>query len=203
MEPLASQVNLRDDEHSANRAAMDAIMAEYRQNLSQALSGGGPDLIAKHKNRGKMLARERIDGLLDDGSPFLEFSTLAAYGMYDGDAPAAGVITGIGRIQGRECVIVANDATVKGGTYFPITVKKHLRAQEIALENRLPCIYLVDSGGAFLPLQSEVFPDKEHFGRIFFNQAFQFFFWRIGFNCGFHFFVCNNFNLNSSTYPLR
>lgn len=171
MEPLASQVNLRDDEHSANRAAMDAIMAEYRQNLSQALSGGGPDLIAKHKNRGKMLARERIDGLLDDGSPFLEFSTLAAYGMYDGDAPAAGVITGIGRIQGRECVIVANDATVKGGTYFPITVKKHLRAQEIALENRLPCIYLVDSGGAFLPLQSEVFPDKEHFGRIFFNQA--------------------------------
>ncbi|HSI72292.1 MAG TPA: carboxyl transferase domain-containing protein, partial [Fimbriimonas sp.] len=133
--------------------------------------GGGTDTVAKHKGRGKLLARERIDGLLDEGAAFLEFSTLAATGMYGGDAPGAGVVTGIGRIHGRECVIIANDATVKGGTYFPITVKKHLRAQEIALENKLPCIYLVDSGGAFLPLQSEVFPDKEHFGRIFYNQA--------------------------------
>ena len=118
-----------------------------------------------------MLARERINGLIDEGSPFIEFSSLAANGMYDGGAPGAGIVTGIGSIHGRECVIIANDATVKGGTYFPITVKKHLRAQEIALQNNLPCIYLVDSGGAFLPLQSEVFPDKEHFGRIFYNQA--------------------------------
>ena len=150
---------------------MDAVMAEYRGNMAKAMQGGGEEAIAKHKKRGKLLARERIDAVLDDGSPFLEFSTLAAHGMYGGDAPSAGIITGIGRIHGRECVIVANDATVKGGTYFPITVKKHLRAQEIALENRLPCIYMVDSGGAFLPLQAEVFPDKDHFGRIFYNQA--------------------------------
>ncbi|HSD65995.1 MAG TPA: carboxyl transferase domain-containing protein, partial [Vicinamibacteria bacterium] len=144
---------------------------EYREKLAQAKLGGGEELIAKHKGRGKLLARERIDALLDEGSPFLEFSTLAANGMYKDEAPGAGVVTGIGRIHGRECVIIANDATVKGGTYFPITVKKHLRAQEIALENRLPCLYLVDSGGAFLPLQAEVFPDRDHFGRIFYNQA--------------------------------
>jgi len=166
-----SQVNVDDAEHRANRAAMDQVMADYRERTQKALAGGGADAIAKHKGRGKLLARERIDVLVDTGSPFLEFSTLAASGMYANEAPSAGVVTGIGRIHGRECVIIANDATVKGGTYFPITVKKHLRAQEVALENHLPCIYLVDSGGAFLPLQSEVFPDKEHFGRIFYNQA--------------------------------
>jgi acetyl-CoA carboxylase carboxyltransferase component len=171
MELIPSQVNVDDAEHRSNRSAMDAVMDEYRAHMGLAMGGGGADAVAKHQKRGKMLARERIDGLLDEGAGFLEFSTLAAHGMYGGDAPSAGVVTGIGRIHGRECVIIANDATVKGGTYFPMTVKKHLRAQEIALENRLPCIYLVDSGGAFLPLQAEVFPDKEHFGRIFYNQA--------------------------------
>ncbi|MBS1722130.1 MAG: methylcrotonoyl-CoA carboxylase [Armatimonadetes bacterium] len=171
MDALESQVNLADDEHKANRHAMEAIMAEYRQRLAQVAQCGGEEAVAKHKKRGKLLARERIEELLDEGSPFLEFSTFAAWDMYKGDAPAAGVVTGIGAIHGRQCVVVANDATVKGGTYFPITVKKHLRAQEIALENDLPCIYLVDSGGAFLPLQSEVFPDRDHFGRIFYNQA--------------------------------
>jgi 3-methylcrotonyl-CoA carboxylase beta subunit len=171
MEPLATTVNVQDAEHLANRQAMEAILAEYREKLAKAKLGGGEELIAKHKGRGKLLARERIDGLLDEGSPFLEFSTLAANGMYKDEAPGAGVVTGIGRVHSRECVVIANDATVKGGTYFPVTVKKHLRAQEIALENRLPCIYLVDSGGAFLPLQAEVFPDRDHFGRIFYNQA--------------------------------
>src|SRR5689334_24944329 len=131
----------------------------------------GAEQFARHVERGKLLPRDRVDSLLDPGSPFLELSPLAAHGMYDGDAPAAGIITGIGRVSGRECVVVANDATVKGGTYYPMTVKKHLRAQEVALHNRLPCIYLVDSGGAFLPMQDEVFPDREHFGRIFYNQA--------------------------------
>lgn len=171
MEPIPTQVNLLDDEHRANRAAMDACIAEYRDAMALAMAGGGAKAVARHKSRGKLLARERIDGVLDDGSPFLEFSTLAAKGMYDDGAPGAGIVTGIGRIHGRECVLVANDATVKGGTYYPMTVKKHLRAQEIALENRLPCIYLVDSGGANLPSQADVFPDKDHFGRIFFNQA--------------------------------
>ncbi len=171
MELLPSSVNVDDAVHRADREAMDGIMAEYREKMALAMAGGGEEPVAKHKKRGKLLARERIDALLDEGAPFLEFSTLAANGMYGGDAPAAGIVTGMGRVHGRECVIVANDATVKGGTYFPITVKKHLRAQEIALENCLPCIYLVDSGGAFLPLQAEVFPDKEHFGRIFYNQA--------------------------------
>ncbi len=171
MEILPSAVNLNDDEHKANRAVMDAVMDEYRGKMRTAMLGGGEATIEKHKKRGKMLARERIDALLDDGSPFLEFSSLAAGGMYGDEAPGAGVVTGVGRVHGRECLIVANDATVKGGTYFPMTVKKHLRAQEIALENKLPCLYLVDSGGAFLPLQSEVFPDREHFGRIFYNQA--------------------------------
>jgi len=171
MDPIPSQIDVHDAEHRANREVMDAAMAEFRQKLACAMAGGGEEAVAKHKKRGKMLARERIENLIDPGAAFLEFSTLAANGMYDGDAPCAGVVTGIGRVHGRECVIIANDATVKGGTYFPMTVKKHLRAQEIALENYLPCIYLVDSGGAFLPLQSEVFPDKEHFGRIFYNQA--------------------------------
>ena len=160
-----------DAEHIANREAMQQVMQDFRSRLKKAMEGGGAETVAKHKKRGKLLARERIEQLLDPGSPFLEFSTLAATGMYGDEAPGAGIVTGIGRVHGRECVIVANDATVKGGTYFPITVKKHLRAQEIALENNLPCIYLVDSGGAFLPLQAEVFPDRDHFGRIFYNQA--------------------------------
>ncbi len=171
MDPLASVFNFDSPEARANLESMQACLAEYRRRSSEAKEGGGADAVAKHRGRGKMLARERIDALLDEGSPFLEFSTLAAGGMYDGEAPGAGIVTGIGQIHNRECVIVANDATVKGGTYFPVTVKKHLRAQEIALENHLACIYLVDSGGAFLPLQSEVFPDREHFGRIFYNQA--------------------------------
>ena len=171
MDPLTSQVDLSDAEHRANRSVMDQVLAEWREKTLLALQGGGAEVVAKHKKRGKLLARERIDALLDESAPFLEFSTLAANGMYGDEAPGAGIVTGIGRVHGRECVVVANDATVKGGTYFPITVKKHLRAQEIALENRLPCIYLVDSGGANLPYQAEVFPDKDHFGRIFYNQA--------------------------------
>jgi 3-methylcrotonyl-CoA carboxylase beta subunit len=171
MDVLESELNVNDDDHRDNRAAMEAILADYRAKLASAKLGGGEGAVEKHRARGKMLARERIDALVDEGSPFLEFNALAANGMYEGGAPAAGILTGIGRVQGRECMILANDATVKGGTYFPITVKKHLRAQEIALENCLPCIYLVDSGGAFLPLQSEVFPDRDHFGRIFYNQA--------------------------------
>ncbi|MGW0755814.1 carboxyl transferase domain-containing protein [Streptomyces sp. NPDC002814] len=155
----------------ANEAAQLALVEELRGKLAAARLGGGEKARARHRARGKLLPRDRVDALLDPGSPFLELAPLAADGMYDGQAPAAGVIAGIGRVGGRECVIVANDATVKGGTYYPITVKKHLRAQEVALENRLPCLYLVDSGGAFLPMQDEVFPDREHFGRIFYNQA--------------------------------
>jgi len=171
MDVLTSQVRLDDEEHRANRQAMDAQMSEFRSRQSTVGQGGGEAAVAKHKARGKMLARERIDALSDPGAPFLEFSALAAWDMYGGDAPAAGVVTGIAQVAGRQVVVVANDATVKGGTYFPMTVKKHLRAQEVALENNLPCVYLVDSGGAFLPLQSEVFPDRDHFGRIFYNQA--------------------------------
>ncbi|MEY2523049.1 MAG: 3-methylcrotonyl-CoA carboxylase beta subunit [Ilumatobacteraceae bacterium] len=150
---------------------MSALIAELRQRVERAALGGSESSRQRHVSRGKLLPRDRVESLLDPGSPFLELSPLAANGMYDDDAPAAGIVTGIGRVSERLCVIVANDATVKGGTYFPITVKKHLRAQEVALENRLPCIYLVDSGGAFLPEQDEVFPDREHFGRIFYNQA--------------------------------
>ncbi|MFJ8792901.1 carboxyl transferase domain-containing protein [Streptomyces sp. NPDC102462] len=155
----------------ANEEAHRALAEELRGKLAAARLGGGERARARHTARGKLLPRDRVDTLLDPGSPFLELAPLAADGMYDGQAPAAGVIAGIGRVAGRDCVIVANDATVKGGTYYPMTVKKHLRAQEIALENRLPCLYLVDSGGAFLPMQDEVFPDREHFGRIFYNQA--------------------------------
>jgi 3-methylcrotonyl-CoA carboxylase beta subunit len=150
---------------------MEALVTELRERVAVARAGGSEAARSKHLRRGKLLARDRIDQLLDPGSPFLEFSPLAATGMYDDAVPSAGIVTGIGRVSGRECVVVANDATVKGGTYYPMTVKKHLRAQAIALENRLPCIYLVDSGGGFLPMQDEVFPDREHFGRIFFNQA--------------------------------
>ncbi|MFM9540438.1 carboxyl transferase domain-containing protein [Streptomyces turgidiscabies] len=155
----------------ANETAHRALVEELRGKLAAARLGGGEKARDRHTARGKLLPRERVDRLLDPGSPFLELAPLAADGMYEGQAPAAGVIAGIGRVSGRECVIVANDATVKGGTYYPMTVKKHLRAQEVALDNRLPCIYLVDSGGAFLPMQDEVFPDRDHFGRIFFNQA--------------------------------
>src|SRR5690349_14185193 len=154
-----------------NRNAHTALVEQLRGKLATAALGGSERSRARHVDRGKLLPRDRVDGLLDPGSPLLEIAPLAADGMYDDECPGAGIITGIGRISGRECMIVANDATVKGGTYYPITVKKHLRAQEIALQNRLPCIYLVDSGGAFLPRQDEVFPDREHFGRIFYNQA--------------------------------
>jgi len=150
---------------------MEALVAELRERTALAARGGGEAATERHRSRGKLPARERIDRLVDPGSAFLELNALAAWDVYDGDAPSAGIVTGIGVVEGRECVIVANDATVKGGSYFPLTVKKHLRAQEVAAQNRLPCIYLVDSGGAYLPLQAEVFPDREHFGRIFFNQA--------------------------------
>jgi acetyl-CoA carboxylase carboxyltransferase component len=150
---------------------MTKLMTELRERVAAARMGGGEKYLQRHRDQGKLPVRDRIDRLIDPGSPFLELSPLAAWDMYDGDAPGAGIVTGIGRISGREAIIVANDATVKGGTYYPITVKKHVRAQEVALANRLPCVYLVDSGGAFLPMQAEVFPDRDHFGRIFFNQA--------------------------------
>ncbi|GAA2072651.1 carboxyl transferase domain-containing protein [Actinomadura alba] len=159
------------DVYKANTERNVALVAELRDRLAQASLGGPERARERHVARGKLLPRDRVDGLLDPGSPFLELSPLAASGMYDDEAPGAGIITGVGRVSGRECVIVANDATVKGGTYYPVTVKKHLRAQEVALHNHLPCLYLVDSGGAFLPRQDEVFPDREHFGRIFYNQA--------------------------------
>ena len=171
MPVIESKIDLRSPEFAANAAQLRAAVEDLKTQMAQAALGGGDKARAKHTERGKLLPRERVRALLDPGSPFLEFSSLAAHNMYDGAAPGAGIVTGIGRVQGQEVVIVANDATVKGGTYFPITVKKHLRAQEIALENRLPCVYLVDSGGAFLPLQDEVFPDRDHFGRIFYNQA--------------------------------
>ncbi|MDQ2069482.1 carboxyl transferase domain-containing protein [Natronospira bacteriovora] len=171
MPVLKTTIDRSDATFQANAEHMEGLVADLKDQLSRAAQGGGERARKKHTDRGKLLPRERIEALLDSGSAFLEFSPLAAHGMYDDAAPAAGMITGIGRVRGREVVIVANDATVKGGTYYPMTVKKHLRAQEIARENRLPCIYLVDSGGAFLPLQDEVFPDKEHFGRIFYNQA--------------------------------
>src|SRR5688572_25534337 len=171
MPALTSQLDPRSQEFQDNAAYHQALVKELDERLARAADGGGQKARDKHTERGKLLARERITALLDPGSPFLEIAPLAAEGMYDGAAPAAGMVCGIGRVMGQEVVIVANDATVKGGTYFPMTVKKHLRAQEVARENRLPCVYLVDSGGAFLPLQDEVFPDREHFGRIFYNQA--------------------------------
>src|SRR5438046_1177726 len=171
MDRLDSHIDTTSDEFRANRERMQALVDQYRARLEQVREGGGPKYVARHREQGKMPVRERIEALIDRGSAFLELSALAAWDMYDSDAPGAGLVTGIGRVEGREVLIVANDATVKGGTYYPLTVKKHLRAQEIAIENRLPCVYLVDSGGAFLPMQAEVFPDREHFGRIFFNQA--------------------------------
>jgi 3-methylcrotonyl-CoA carboxylase beta subunit len=171
MTVLRSAANPGSDEFRSNQEANEALVADLRDQLQRVAGGGGERARERHTGRGKLLPRERVDRLLDPGAPFLELSALAAHGLYDDEAPGAGIITGIGRVSGRECVIVANDATVKGGTYYPVTVKKHLRAQEVAQHNRLPCIYLVDSGGAFLPRQDEVFPDREHFGRIFFNQA--------------------------------
>ncbi len=171
MTGLRSEINPRSEDFAANVRAMQALVADLRAKVTEVSKGGDEAARKRHLARGKKLPRERVAGLIDPGSPFLELSQLAAYGMYDNEIPSAGIITGIGRVAGRECVIVANDATVKGGTYFPMTVKKHLRAQEIARANRLPCIYLVDSGGAYLPMQDEIFPDREHFGRIFFNQA--------------------------------
>src|SRR5437016_6658612 len=171
MDPLETHLDTASDAFRSNRERMQSLVDELNARVATARRGGGEKYLARHREQGKVPVRERIAELLDPGTPFLELSPLAANGMYDDEAPAAGIVTGIGRVQQRECVIVANDATVKGGTYFPITVKKHLRAQEIALQNNLPCIYLVDSGGAFLPLQAEVFPDREHFGRIFYNQA--------------------------------
>jgi 3-methylcrotonyl-CoA carboxylase beta subunit len=168
---LTSRIDRNDPSFQKNRAALDAMVGELRSRLDTARLGGPPAARERHVGRGKLLPRDRVDHLLDPGSPFLELSPLAADGMYGGEVPSAGIITGIGLVAGRRCLIIANDATVKGGTYHPVTVKKHLRAQEVAQENRLPCIYLVDSGGAFLPEQHEVFPDRDHFGRIFFNQA--------------------------------
>ena len=168
---IPSALDRRSDAFRANAAAMRALVEDLRDKSAAIGEGGDAASRQRHLGRGKLLARERVRLLIDPGSPFLELSAFAAFGMYDGAVPAAGIVTGVGRIRGKECVIVANDATVKGGTYFPMTVKKHLRAQEIARDNRLPCLYLVDSGGAFLPAQDEVFPDREHFGRIFFNQA--------------------------------
>ena len=172
VQAIRSQADPRSAEFLRNRAHHEGLRDDLRRRIDEVVRGGDPRLLEKHRERGKMFVRDRIDGLLDPGSPFLELSALAADGVYGKDhVPAAGVVTGIGRVQGVECMIVANDATVKGGTYYPLTVRKHIRAQEIALENRLPTIYLVDSGGAFLPRQDEVFPDEKHFGRIFANQA--------------------------------
>src|SRR5579883_344295 len=168
---IESRIDTKSKEYAENRAYFEELVSELRNRTAQVRQGGGEAAIAKHRAREKLLARERIERLCDPDTPFLEFNPLAAWEMYDGDAPSAGIVTGIGVVEGQECVIVANDATDKGGTYYPITVKKNLRAQEIAEQNHLPCIYLVDSGGAFLPLQADVFPDREHFGRIFYNQA--------------------------------
>ena len=167
---LTSEI-ARDETFEHRRTTMEGLVAELRERTAHIAAGGGEKAVERHRSRGKLTARERIDRLVDPGTAFLELNALAAWELYDGDAPSAGIVTGVGVVEGRQCVIVANDATVKGGSYYPLTVKKHLRAQEVGRQNRLPCLYLVDSGGAFLPLQAEVFPDRDHFGRIFFNQA--------------------------------
>ncbi|HET9371655.1 MAG TPA: carboxyl transferase domain-containing protein [Vicinamibacterales bacterium] len=171
MDVLSSRVQTGSDEYRSNHDKMSALVAELHARLARAREGGGAKYVERHRAQGKLPVRDRIAQLVDANTPFLELSPLAAWNMYDDDAPAAGLVTGIGRVSGREVAVVANDATVKGGTYYPMTVKKHLRLQEVALANRLPCLYLVDSGGAFLPLQADVFPDRDHFGRIFYNQA--------------------------------
>jgi acetyl-CoA carboxylase carboxyltransferase component len=168
---LSSEVERDSEVFARRRELMERLVAELRNRTAEVARGGGERAVERHRSRGKLTARDRIDRLVDPGGSFLELNALAAWELYDGQAPSAGIVTGIGVVEGRECAIVANDATVKGGSYFPLTVKKHLRAQEVAAQNRLPCLYLVDSGGAFLPLQDEVFPDRDHFGRIFFNQA--------------------------------
>ncbi|MDE2250096.1 MAG: methylcrotonoyl-CoA carboxylase, partial [Gammaproteobacteria bacterium] len=171
MPAIESRLDPRSAEFHANRQAMEPLVADLHARLAAAALGGGETTRARHLARGKLLPRQRVEMLLDPGAPFLELSQLAACGLYHNEAPGAGLITGIGRVAGRECLVVCNDATVKGGTYYPMTVKKHLRAQDIARENQLPCVYLIDSGGAHLPSQDEVFPDRDHFGRIFYNQA--------------------------------
>src|SRR5918993_3807796 len=171
MDILDSHIDTSSAEFRANADRMERLVAELKERTAAARLGGGPKYVERHRAQGKLPVRERIEKLLDPGSPFLELSPLAAWDLYDNGAPSAGIVTGIGRVAGREVLVVANDATVKGGTYYPMTVKKHVRAQQVALDNRLPCVYLVDSGGAFLPLQADVFPDREHFGRIFYNQA--------------------------------
>ncbi|MEI7769310.1 MAG: carboxyl transferase domain-containing protein, partial [Chloroflexales bacterium] len=171
MSLIHSHINIHGEDFAANAAYHRALADELRALRERAALGGSAEARRRHSERGKLLPRERIDTLLDEGSAFLEVGALAAHQVYEDDVPGAGMVAGVGRVSGRECVIIANDATVKGGTYYPLTVKKHLRAQEIAQENGLPCIYLVDSGGAFLPMQDEVFPDRDHFGRIFYNQA--------------------------------
>src|SRR5688572_15841540 len=171
MRKLETLINKNSPTYKANLERMTQLVAELRRRIAEAREGGGAKYVQRHREQGKLPVRERIARLIDPGSPFLELSPLAGYGVYDEDTPGAGIVTGVGRVSGRDVIIIANDATVKGGTYYPVTVKKHLRAQQIALENRLPCLYLVDSGGAFLPLQADVFPDREHFGRIFYNQA--------------------------------
>jgi 3-methylcrotonyl-CoA carboxylase beta subunit/propionyl-CoA carboxylase len=171
MDVIDTHIDSGSEQFRSNQERMAALVAELKGRSEQARQGGGAKYLQRHREQGKLPVRERIDKLLDPGSPFLELSPLAAWDLYDNEAPGAGIVTGIGRVSGREVLVVANDATVKGGTYYPVTVKKHVRAQQVALENRLPCLYLVDSGGAFLPLQAEVFPDRDHFGRIFFNQA--------------------------------
>lgn len=171
MDKLSTQINLSSDSFHQNDIFHRALLAEFQIRQAKVNLGGGEAALTRHRSRGKLPPRERISQVLDIGSPFLELSSLAAWGVYEDDVPSAGIVAGIGQIHGQPCIIVANDATVKGGTYFPLTVKKHLRAQEIAMQNHLPCLYLVDSGGAFLPMQDEVFPDKDHFGRIFYNQA--------------------------------
>src|SRR5918997_1377731 len=171
MAVLTSQIERDSEVFTRRRERMEALVGELRERTGQVARGGGEKAVERHRSRGKMTARERVDRLVDPGSAFLELNALAAWELYDAAAPSAGIVTGIGVVEGQECVVVANDATVKGGSYFPLTVKKHLRAQAVAEQNPPPCLYLVDSGGAFLPLQDEVFPDRDHFGRIFFNQA--------------------------------
>ena len=171
LQPLESNIDLNSASFKENADHNQGLADELRQRLAEVHQGGGSKYQQRHREQGKLFVRDRIDKLLDSGSAFLELAALAAWELYDGGAPSAGIVTGIGRVSGRECLIVANDATVKGGSYYPLTVKKHLRAQQVALQNNLPCIYLVDSGGAFLPMQDEVFPDHDDFGRIFYNQA--------------------------------
>src|SRR6266480_7303655 len=168
---IESHVDRKSPQYQENKRYFEELLDQLNERMQRVQRGGGENAIAKHRKRNKLLARERVQLLCDPDTPFLEFSPLAAWNMYHNEAPSAGIVTGIGLVEGQECMIVANDATVKGGTYYPMTVKKHLRAQEIAEQNHLPCIYLVDSGGAFLPLQADVFPDRDHFGRIFYNQA--------------------------------